>query len=78
MVLTTLPFISGIPFIFPSPEYSVDDRYGRILHLTVENLVYPVTLKTLALIFKKYGHVDKILTFTKNNLFQVSIHQGLP
>ena len=63
----------GSCFTFPSPEYSDDDRCGRILHLIVENLVYPVTLKTLALIFKKYGHVDKILTFTKNNLFQVSL-----
>lgn len=55
-----------------SNEYS-QNSHACILHLTVENLVYPVTLKTLALIFKKYGQVDKILTFTKNNLFQAFI-----
>jgi len=54
-------------------DYSTGDQAGRILHVTVENLVYPVELKTLALIFNKYGHVDKILTFTKNNLFQALI-----
>jgi len=54
-------------------EYRGDDRPGRILHLTVENLVYPVTLNTLTLIFKKYGPLEKILTFTRNNLFQALI-----
>ena len=42
-----------------------------VLHVTIENMVYPVTLETLAIIFKKYGPVQKILTFTKNNKFQV-------
>jgi hnRNP-L/PTB/hephaestus splicing factor len=42
-----------------------------VLHVTIENMVYPVTLETLAIIFKKYGGVQKILTFTKNNKFQV-------
>ena len=44
-----------------------------VLHVTIENMVYPVTLETLAIIFKKYGPVQKILTFTKNNKFQVSV-----
>jgi len=44
-----------------------------VLHVTIENMVYPVTLETLAIIFKKYGPVDKILTFTKNNKFQALI-----
>ena len=42
-----------------------------VLHVTIENMVYPVTLETLSIIFKKYGPVQKILTFTKNNKFQV-------
>jgi len=44
-----------------------------VLHVTIENMVYPVTLETLAIIFKKYGPVQKILTFTKNNKFQALI-----
>jgi len=31
-----------------------------ILHVTVENLVYPVTLETLVVIFEKYGTLKKI------------------
>jgi len=44
-----------------------------VLHVTIENMVYPVTLETLSIIFKKYGPVQKILTFTKNNKFQALI-----
>jgi len=54
-------------------EYSSAVNTGRILHLTVENLIYPVTLKTLTLIFQKYGRLKKIFTFTENNLFQALI-----
>ena len=41
-----------------------------VLRIMIENMIYPITLDTLLLIFNKYGRVLKIVTFTKNNLFQ--------
>ena len=41
-----------------------------VLRIMIENMIYPITLDTLLLIFNKYGQVLKIVTFTKNNLFQ--------
>ena len=42
-----------------------------VLRVVVENMLYPITLDTIILIFKKYGTLAKIVTFTKNNTYQV-------
>ena len=39
----------------------------------VEHMVYPVTLDVIFQIFSRVGKVMKIVTFTKNNTFQVYI-----
>ena len=44
---------------------------GSILHINVENMSHPVSMDTIANIFKKHGSIQKIVTFTKNNVFQV-------
>jgi len=44
---------------------------NTILLVVIENLVYPVTLDVIHQIFSKFGNVLKIITFTKNNTFQV-------
>ena len=38
----------------------------------VEHMVYPVTLDVIFQIFSRVGKVMKIVTFTKNNTFQVN------
>lgn len=59
-----------------------DDRGGNsktgnppspVLRVLVENMIYPITMETLLLIFKKYGPIQKIVTFTKNNTFQALV-----
>ena len=37
----------------------------------MEHMVYPVTLDVIFQIFSRVGKVMKIVTFTKNNTFQV-------
>ena len=39
--------------------------------MIVEHMVYPVTLDVIFQIFSRVGKVMKIVTFTKNNTFQV-------
>lgn len=46
---------------------------NTVLRVIVESLMYPVSLDILHQIFQRYGKVLKIVTFTKNNSFQVSI-----
>ena len=57
----------------PSNFNSVKGGYGlnTVLHVIVENMVYPVTLDVIFQIFSRVGKVLKIVTFTKNNTFQV-------
>lgn len=43
-----------------------------MLRVIVESLMYPVSLEILHQIFQRFGKVLKIVTFTKNNSFQVS------
>lgn len=43
-----------------------------MLRVIVESLLYPVSLEILHQIFQRFGKVLKIVTFTKNNSFQVS------
>ena len=44
-----------------------------VLRATILNMIYPVTLDVLHQIFSKFGHVLKIITFNKNDKFQVLI-----
>jgi len=45
---------------------------NTVLRVIVESLMYPVSLDILHQIFQRYGKVLKIVTFTKNNSFQVN------
>lgn len=45
---------------------------NTVLRVIVESLLYPVSLDILYQIFQRFGKVLKIVTFTKNNSFQVS------
>jgi len=49
---------------------------GNVLHINIENMLYPVAMDTLANIFKKHGDIQKIVTFTKNNVFQALVEYG--
>lgn len=49
-----------------------------VLHVSVEHMIYPVTIDVLKQIFQKFGQVLKIITFTKNNLFQALIQFADP
>ena len=46
---------------------------NTVLRVIVEHMVYPVTLDVIYQIFSRMGKVLKIVTFTKNNTFQVSL-----
>ena len=46
---------------------------NTVLRVIVEHMVYPVTLDVIFQIFSRMGKVMKIVTFTKNNTFQVII-----
>jgi len=49
---------------------------GNILHINIENMTNPVSMDTIANIFKKHGSIQKIVTFTKNNVFQALVEYG--
>ncbi|NXJ57657.1 PTBP3 protein, partial [Spizaetus tyrannus] len=51
---------------------------GSVLRVIVENLLYPVTLDVLCQIFSKFGSILKIVTFTKNSVFQALIQYANP
>ena len=57
----------------PSNFNTVRGGYGlnTVLHVIVENMVYPVTLDVIFQIFSRVGKVLKIITFNKANKFQV-------
>lgn len=46
---------------------------NTVLRATILNMIYPVTLDVLNQIFSKFGNVLKIITFSKNDKFQVLI-----
>ena len=46
---------------------------NTVLRVIVEHMVYPVTLDVIYQIFSRVGKVLKVVTFTKNNTFQVLI-----
>jgi polypyrimidine tract-binding protein 2 len=48
---------------------------NTVLRVIVEHMVYPVTLDVIYQIFSRVGKVLKIVTFTKNNTFQVSLSE---
>lgn len=49
---------------------------NTVLRVIVESLLYPVSLDILHQIFQRFGKVLKIVTFTKNNSFQVFTRDG--
>lgn len=51
---------------------------NTVLRATILNMIYPVTLDVLQQIFSKFGHVLKIITFNKNDKFQVLIQMRDP
>ncbi|XP_072049099.1 polypyrimidine tract-binding protein 2-like isoform X10 [Amphiura filiformis] len=58
-----------------SPPVVTDTGGGpnRVLWVTVENMLYPVTLNDLHQVFSRCGTVLKIVTFNKSNQFQALI-----
>ncbi|XP_024083480.1 polypyrimidine tract-binding protein 1 isoform X2 [Cimex lectularius] len=46
---------------------------STVLRAVIEHMIHPVTLDILYQIFSMYGKVLKIVTFTKNNAFQVLV-----
>lgn len=46
---------------------------NTVLRAMIQNMLYPVTLDIIYSTFSKYGHVLKIITFTKNEKFQALI-----
>lgn len=54
-----------------------DPSTNTILHVTVEHLIYPVTVDILHQIFAKYGVILKIVTFTRNGQFQALVQYQL-
>ncbi|NXY45443.1 PTBP3 protein, partial [Ceuthmochares aereus] len=51
---------------------------GSILRIIIEDLFYPVTLEALYQIFSTFGSVLKIITFSRNNQFQVLLQYADP
>lgn len=51
---------------------------NTVLRVIVETLMYPVSLDILHQIFRRFGNVLKIVTFTKNNSFQVCVYSTMP
>jgi polypyrimidine tract-binding protein 1 len=54
-------------------QVSKDGGKNTVLRASVLNMVYPVTVDVFHQIFSKFGTVLKIITFTKNDMFQVLI-----
>ncbi|NXA41373.1 PTBP3 protein, partial [Eudromia elegans] len=71
---------SGSPAITGAlaTEFRLLPGQSSVLRIIVENLFYPVTLEVLYQIFSKFGTVLKIITFTKNNQFQVLLQYADP
>jgi len=51
---------------------------NTVLRATVLNMIYPVTLDVINQIFSKFGLVLKLITFNKNDKFQVLIQMRDP
>ncbi|XP_046852492.1 polypyrimidine tract-binding protein 1-like [Xenia sp. Carnegie-2017] len=59
------------PTLFPNNSSS--ENVSNVLRVVVENMLYPVSIDALQLIFSKYGTVVKIAICTKTNQFQVFV-----
>ncbi|XP_065070144.1 polypyrimidine tract-binding protein 1-like isoform X1 [Rhopilema esculentum] len=46
---------------------------NTVLHVTIEHLIYPVTVDILHQIFSKYGTILKIVTFTRSGQYQALV-----
>ena len=49
-----------------------------VVRVVVDSLIYPVTLDTFFQLFSRYGKVNKIVTFTKNNSLQALVQFDSP
>lgn len=63
---------SGQPGL-PNADAMNGGGRNTVLRVIVESLLYPVSLDILHQIFQRFGKVLKIVTFTKNNSFQVRL-----
>ncbi|XP_074641870.1 polypyrimidine tract-binding protein 1-like isoform X5 [Tubulanus polymorphus] len=59
-------------------EVVSDENKKTVLRVIVEHLLYHVTIDVLYEIFRKFGAVQKIITFNKNNTFQALIQMANP
>lgn len=64
--------ISGTDPISHGVHHITAGGPNTVLRVIVESLLYPVSLDILHQIFQRFGKVLKIVTFNKNNSFQVS------
>jgi hnRNP-L/PTB/hephaestus splicing factor len=70
MGLMVNPAQESLPSSNPSAEFeSVDGVPNSVLRIIVENMLYPITIDILYLIFSKFGTVLRIVTFFKNGQF---------
>lgn len=49
---------------------------NSVLRIVVENMMYPVALDVLHALFSRFGKVLRIITFNKNNTFQVLVQMS--
>nr|XP_009499906.1 PREDICTED: polypyrimidine tract-binding protein 3-like [Phalacrocorax carbo] len=56
----------------------VPEGQGSVLRVIVDNIAYPIALEVLYQIFSRFGSVLKMITFTKNNQFQVLLQYAEP
>ncbi|XP_028404490.1 polypyrimidine tract-binding protein 1-like isoform X2 [Dendronephthya gigantea] len=63
--------------LLPNPSAPNNSHEGpsnsNVLRVVVDNMLYPVSIDALNLIFSKYGAVIKIVICTKTNQFQVFV-----
>ncbi|XP_062509318.1 polypyrimidine tract-binding protein 1-like isoform X2 [Corticium candelabrum] len=66
--------MAGAQEAVPSVDVTNDDGVmNSVLRVIVENMLYPITIDVLYLIFSKFGRVMKIVTFYKNGQFHALI-----
>lgn len=55
-----------------------DEMAKTILRVIIDNMLFQINIDILCQIFCKFGHIQKIITFTKNNSFQALLQFGDP
>jgi len=69
---TDLPQAAMAP-ILPPPTPSASQKDGNVLLCVIDNAAYPMTVEPLHTVFSKYGTVEKIAIFEKNNTWQALV-----